>query len=201
MKIGLTGQIGAGKSTIAEVFKCKGAVVIDADAIGKDAIRDNAVLLRRLARRFGKDIVRADGALNTSRLARAAFASVESTAALNRLVHPYLLKELHRQVRRALKSGAVVVVDAALLHYWGLEKQMDITIVVTAPRETRLRRMEKRGIPRADSSRRDRSQLSFAEMRRRSDVVIRNSGTPRELRQKAVAVWDRYVAPVIDTKT
>ncbi len=198
MKIGLTGQIGAGKSTVAAVFKQKGAIIVDADAIGKDAIRHNPVLLRRLVKRFGSDIVGTTGSLNTVRLANLAFADAESTAALNRLVHPYLLKELRRQVRAAARSAAVAVVDAALLHYWHLEREMDLTIAVSATRDVRIRRMQRRGISRADALSRDKAQLSFSEMRKRSDIVISNAGSRRELRRRALDLWRRHIAPAID---
>lgn len=198
MKIGLTGQIGAGKSTVASVFKSQGATIIDADAIGKEAIGRNVPLLRRLVRAFGHGILTPSGLLNKSRLADLAFADVESTDLLNRLVHPHLLKELHRQVRASQRAGRIAVVDAALLHHWHLEREMDITIVVSAPRQVRLQRMHKRGITRTDALKRDRAQLSFAQMKRRSAVVIRNAGSRHDLRRRALQVWRRYVVPAVD---
>jgi len=198
MKIGLTGQIGAGKSTVAAVFKSKGAVVIDADTIGKEAIQHNPSLLRQLVKVFGNGILTASGALNKLKLAGLAFADADSTAALNCLVHPHLLKELRRQIREGLKAGGIIVVDAALMHYWRLESEMDVTIVVSAPRRVRLQRMQERGISRADALKRDRAQLSFTEMRKRSDVVILNSGSRRDLRRRALQVWKRHIVPIID---
>jgi len=198
MKVGLTGQIGAGKSTVAAAFKSKGAAIVDADTIGKEAIAHHPPLLRRLVRAFGNDILTGSGSLNKSRLAAVAFADADSISALNRLVHPYLLKELRRQVREGLKAGGIVVVDAALLHFWRLDREMDITIVVTAPRQVRLQRIRKRGVPRPDALKRDRAQLPFVEMRRRSNIVIRNSGSRRDLRRRAFRVWRQHIAPAID---
>ena len=170
MLIGLTGQIGAGKSSVAGLLRELGATIIDADEIGKEVISDNPILLKQLVREFGDGILTRSGCLNTSALARRAFVDVRSTAALNRLVHPYLLNKLRRCMREHNKPGQIVVVDAALLHYWQLERELDLTITAYAPREMRLKRLWQRGIGRDDAKRRDKVQLPFAEMKRRSDV-------------------------------
>jgi len=197
-KVGLTGQIGAGKSTVAAVFRSKGAAIIDADAIGKSVVTANPPLLRRLTRAFGKEILHPSGSLNRGRLASLAFASSESTSKLNGLVHPYLLRELRRQIKHFSRSHRVIVVDAALLHLWRLEREMEFTIVVSTPRAERLDRMKIRGISRADAQRRDRTQLSLVQMKRRSDVVLRNHGSKRDLQHQALRIWQEYIAPYVD---
>lgn len=198
MKIGLTGQIGAGKSTVAVVFKSKGAAIIDADAIGKSVVDTNPSVLRRLTNAFGQEILNSSGSLNRSRLAALAFADAQSTARLNRLVHPYLLRELRRQLKECSRGHRVIVVDAALLHLWRLEREMDFTLVIAAPLAVRISRMKYRGISRLDAIKRDRSQFPLAEMRKRSDMVIRNSGSKHELQVKALRIWHKFIAPYID---
>ena len=198
MKIGLTGQIGAGKSTVAAVFKAKGAAVIDADAIGREVVSENRMLRRQLVKAFGEEILGASGEIDRSKLAQLAFTEPQSTKKLNRLVHPYLLKELRRQIIHNSKHHSIVVVDAALLHLWRMERQMDLTIVVSAPLETRLRRMRNRKIERSDARKRDRAQLSLAVMKKHSDLVIRNSGSRSDLKAKALKVWHKCIAPYID---
>lgn len=195
MIVGLTGQIGAGKSTVAKLFGDKGAVIIDADVIGKEAINESPVLLKRLVKTFGVEILSKSSTLNTAALAKCAFADAKSTKTLNRLVHPYLLRELRQRVKGHCKKRKIVVIDAALLHYWRLDREMDITITVYAPYDIRLKRLIRRGIAREDARKRDKAQLSFAEMKRRSDIVIRNSGSRRDLHGRALAVWKQFISP------
>lgn len=183
MLIGLTGLIGAGKSTAAEILKSNGAVIVDADRIGKEVINANPPLLRKLQRAFGNDIARKDGRLNRRRLAAVAFVDEISRSKLNQLVHPYLLRELWRQVREKSKRYDIVVIDAALLLEWKLEKKCDLTIAIHAPRELRLKRLAKRGIDRADALARERRQLPLSEFRRRCDYLINNNDSKAELRR------------------
>lgn len=198
MIIGLTGQIGAGKSTVAKLFEEKGAVLIDADSIGKKVINDNRALLRQLVKEFGKEVVTSAGALNKAALAKQAFADTKSTTTLNRLVHPYLLGELRRQIKANVKMSKIVVIDAALLHHWNLEREMDVTIAVYAPYRLRLKRLLQRGISNEDARNRDRAQLSFVAMKRRSDIVLRNTGSRRELCTRFCALWKRHIASHVD---
>lgn len=190
MVIGLTGQIGAGKSTAARILAELGATVIDADKIGHDVVARSASLRKQLASAFGRDIFAADGKLRRKRLAARAFASKDTRDRLNRLVHPHLLKELRRQVARARKKGPVVI-DAALLLDWGMDRETDLVLVIHAGRETRFRRAEKRGFSSADIRARQRAQLLFREFRRRADRVILNNGSEADLRRKLGDFWAR----------
>ena len=120
MLIGLTGQIGAGKSSVANIFAELGAVVVDADQIGRRILNTNLSVRKQLVRAFGTGVVTVGGKVNRSVVARAAFTSESARLKLNTIVHPHLLKELHRQVRVHLKTGKSVVIDAALLLEWSL---------------------------------------------------------------------------------
>ncbi|MDH4156948.1 MAG: dephospho-CoA kinase [candidate division Zixibacteria bacterium] len=104
MLIGVTGQIGAGKSTAAAILKSFGAAVVDADKIGRQVVDDNPPLLRWLVRAFGDRILNRRGNLDRRRLAALAFENDASGQRLNQLVHPYLLKELHRQVKGHVRA-------------------------------------------------------------------------------------------------
>ncbi len=117
MVIGLTGQIGAGKSLAAAILRGFGAHVISADEIGKVAVDRSADLRRRLARAFGADILSPGGKLRRKLLAQRAFADERGSRTLNDLVHPQLLKELQQRVRSAARQESVVVIDAALVAY------------------------------------------------------------------------------------
>ncbi len=181
MYIGITGQIGSGKTTAAKIIASFGAAVIDADRIGRQVVDRSPTLLKRLVRQFGPEILTPSGKLSRPRLARLAFADEAAKQHLNRLVHPYLLKELRLQMRQKARRYDVVVIDAALLLDWELDREVDWVLVVHASRETRLGRLLERGLTRPDALARMRSQLPFREYQKRADRVILNNTTPEKL--------------------
>ena len=192
MLIGLTGQIGAGKSTAARTMARLGAAVIDADWIGREVVRSSATLRRKLARAFGPQIVDTRGQVRRKKLAALAFADQKAKFALNSLVHPYLLKELRRRVKSLLRTNGVVVIDAALLLYWGMDREVDLVVVIHASRADRLNRLKSKGVSPDDALARERAQLPYREFQKRADRVILNKGTPRDLERK-VAQWYQYL--------
>ena len=142
---GITGAVGTGKSAVAALFKRWGGVVISGDAVGKDVVNHSKNLQRQLAHAFGDDILGRHG-VKRALLARRAFASAESTDRLNRIVHPYLLKELNARIRKARRSAnhRAVVIDAALLAEWGPGKvYWDCLIGVWAPMALRRQRLQR----------------------------------------------------------
>ncbi len=193
MLIGVTGQIGSGKTTAARILADLGAAVIDADRIGHAVVEQSAALQAKLAGRFGRDIFTRSGRLNRKRLAARAFADQTTKQALDRLVHPYLLKELRRRMKDQARKSPVVVVDAALLLDWKMDREMDLTLVIHASWDTRLRRLKARGISVADARARQKSQLPFAVYRERSDRLILNNGSVRALRAKLVVFFEKFV--------
>jgi dephospho-CoA kinase len=194
MLIGLTGQIGAGKSAVAAILAEHGAVVVDADRIGREVVDNSQSLRLRLAREFGKDILTPTGRLRRKRLAELAFAGPGSKARLDCLFHPYLLRELRRQVKAARRLSELVVIDAALLLNWNLDREVDETWVVTAARDKRLSRMAARGFSRHDTAAREKAQLPLGEYRRRATRVIANNGTIAELKRKVERLLSRLCA-------
>lgn len=176
MIIGLTGQIGAGKSSAARIFTRLGVTVIDADKIGRQVVGQSVSLRRQLAASFGSEILDRNGKLKRKKLAQLAFADESSRAKLNRLVHPHLLKELRKQVRSAKKKSSVVVIDAALLLNWEMDREVDLVLVIEAPKRIRMERLEQRGIDRQDALARQRLQFRSREFRKRADIVIINNG-------------------------
>lgn len=191
MIIGLTGQIGSGKSTAAQVLKERGAVIVDADLIGREVVEESSALRSKLAKVFGPSILDRRGRLIRKRLAELAFASRTGRDRLNALVHPYLLKELRRRVKIAVRAHAMVVVDAALLLHWRMDREVDFVLVIHAGREIRLARLAARGIDRRDALARERAQLSYREFQRRADRVILNNGTKQDLIRKIESLLDK----------
>lgn len=175
MLLGLTGRIGTGKSEVAKILKQFGAVVISADAIGKAVVDNKPAVLKKLVRGFGEGIIDKRGKLNRRKLGRLALANEESRRRLNEIVHPFLLKELDRQVKISLKRNRIVVVDAALLIDWGWQKKVDKVILVHAPDRVCIERLLKKGYSVAEARARLGSQLPDSVLKKHADIIISNS--------------------------
>ena len=198
MRIGVTGQIGAGKTTAARILEEFGAYRIDADEIGRRVVELHPPLVKKLKQAFGTDIVNSSGNLKRRLVAQRAFRDDESRDTLNQLVHSYLLRDLIRELRQAEKKHRVVIVDAALIFDWGLESELDLTIVIYASRQERLQRLAERGVDENDARSRQSRQLPFAEYRKRADVVIPNRGSKVDLRRRLARVWKNRIAKIVD---
>lgn len=191
MLIGLVGHIGSGKSEVAAIFKKSGAYVISADKIGKEVVDRNPVILKRLVKAFGLEIITSTGRLRRRYLARLSFANATNTAKLNAIVHPYLLTELTRQTKEARRKYHMVIIDAALLVDWGWHKRVDLTILVHAKREVLVSRLQEKGYSKSDALQRLRSQKSLAELKKASDLVIVNNGSKKDLKFRVSGIINR----------
>ncbi len=188
MLIGITGQIGAGKSTAAQVLSNMGAAVIDADKIGREVVVNNPKLLKQLVKTFGRKILTISGKLDRDNTAKIAFSSIANKRKLDRLVHPFLLQKINEEIMNTPTSRRVVVIDAALLLDWRLDKIVDRVLVIHSSEKRRFRRLLKRGITPADAKARQLLQLPYAEYRKRADKVILNNRTKSALMSK-VKKW------------
>lgn len=196
MIVGVTGGIGAGKSTVCQVFKEAGALVIDADAVGHEAIRDSEVI-RELANAFGNEILDANGQVVRRELGRLAFASDAGREKLDAIVWHPLRKLLERKIQAALteKPKRPVVVDAAVLVERGDPKALvDVLVVVTAPVALRIvRTMDRLGISEDEVKARHNAQLPDEDKVAVADFVVVNDETPAVCRERALAVWNQIV--------
>jgi dephospho-CoA kinase len=199
--IGVTGGIACGKTEVAKVFQRKGAVVISGDQIGKEAAENNKTVLRQLVKTFGQSILKRDGTLNRRELGKIAFASNQGRDKLNEIVHPHLLRELRKKIGRLKgkrKSGNVVV-DAALIVEWGLEKELDYLIFVESKREDKIGRLQKeKGYSEKEALDRIKSQLPEITKKRKADFVIRNDKGLAELRRRANGIWERIMSSCVE---
>jgi dephospho-CoA kinase len=175
MIIGIVGQIGSGKSEVAKIFEKYGGHLISADKIGKEVIEKNPVILRRLVNAFGREILTNGGRLKRRRLGKLAFASGENKIKLNKIIHPYLLRELSRQVKAAIKESELVIIDAALLIDWGWNEKVDFTILVRCSHKTTESRLLKKGYSHNEIRNRRDSQLSNSLMKRYADFIVSNN--------------------------
>jgi dephospho-CoA kinase len=191
--IGITGGIASGKTEVARIFGKKGAVILSGDEIGKEVVEKNKIVLRGLVKIFGEGILKKNGSLNRRKLGEIAFASPRSKNRLNRVVHPRLLEELRKRIRKQSKN-AIVVVDAALIIEWGLEKELDYLIFVESKREDKIKRLQReKGYSRKEALDRIKSQLPEITKKKKADFVIKNDEGLAELRKKARKVWGLIV--------
>lgn len=182
LMVGLTGGIGAGKSTVTTVLAENGAVIVDADRIAREIVEPGTPGLAMLVAEFGDDIVGPDGALDRAALAARAFVDADRTAALNAITHP-LIGERTAELFESAPEDAIVVHDMPLLVEGGMTPAYHLVIVVDTPAEIRLRRLvEQRGMPEDDARARMSRQATDEARRAEADVLIDNSGDREPVR-------------------
>jgi dephospho-CoA kinase len=192
LTLAVTGNTASGKSLVAQMFRDKGCALIDADKVAHGLYASNPSLVRQITLEFGEDVLHPDGSLNRKRLGQHVFGDPRALAALNRLVHPHLLIELREQILSTLKVMNNVVVDAALIVEWGIQREFDHLVMVTSPEPQRLARlMERDGLSRDEAEARIRSQMPEEEKRKVAEFVIENDGDEEGLRRKVEAVWEK----------
>jgi len=173
--VGLTGGIATGKSMVAGIFKRYGATVIDADALAREVVEPGKPAWREIMKTFGKAVINPDRTLNRQALGTKVFGHPGKLRQLERIIHPRVAREQIRLTKQAALNDprAIVIYDVPLLFEAGIDKRVDVTIVVTADREIQIARLRKRnGLSRAEALRRIKSQMPLAEKRRRADYVL-----------------------------
>ena len=191
IRIGLTGNIAAGKSTVARVWQGLGAVLIDADVLARQAVAPGTSALQQIVAEWGPGLLDESGALDRAALRRIVFADSEARARLERIVHPAvgaLREAAYRAARR--RGEAIVVADIPLLFEAGLADEFDAIVLVDAPEAERLRRLvQDRGLAPDEARRMIAAQMPSAEKRPQADYLIDNTGTVADLEGSAAAVW------------
>ena len=189
-KVGLTGGIGSGKSTVARMLGGAGFAVVDADQVARDIMTPGSPLLEEVAAAFGADLIGDDGALDRGELARRAFATTEDTQRLNAITHPAIRAESERRFAAAEEAGEqAVIYDMPLLVDLGLNQDMDLTVVVDVDKEERIRRLvDKRRLDEADARARMAQQIDDATRLAAADVVIDNNGPLDALEPQVAAL-------------
>jgi dephospho-CoA kinase len=187
--VGLTGGIGSGKSTVAELLSSYGAVIIDADVLAREAVAPGTDGLARVVEEFGPEVMTADGSLDRPRLGAVVFGHPLRLAALNAIVHPYV-RQRSEELTASAPADSVVVQVIPLLVENGLT-DFDVVVVVDASLETQLRRLAERGMAEADARARIAAQATREQRKAAADVVIDNDGDLASLREQVRTLWDR----------
>jgi dephospho-CoA kinase len=195
LRIGLTGGIGAGKSTVSATFAECGGIIVDGDVIAREVVEPGTEGLAQLVQAFGDDILLSDGALNRPALAAKAFADDEKRAKLNSIVHP-LVGKRRLEIIESVTDDAVVVEDIPLLVETGMAPSFPLVVVVTADPETRVQRLINRGMDEADARARIKAQAPEDQRRTIADVLLDNSGSQDELVEQARDLWYNRVLPL-----
>ncbi len=194
--IGLTGGIGSGKSTVAEILEALGATVIHADLVGHDVYRPRTVGWRAVVAAFGDDILAADDSIDRKKLGAIVFKDPGARARLNAIVHPLIAAEVRRRIneQRARDRHAPIIVEAAVLIEADWLSLVDEVWLVVADRNAIVERLGKqRSLSPEEVGARVGSQLSDEERQRHAQVVIRNTGSLDDLRARVRELWNQLV--------
>jgi dephospho-CoA kinase len=192
LKVGLTGGIASGKSTVARAFAEMGAHVLDADRIARDLVTPGSPALARIVEAFGGEVLLADGTLDRATLGAMVFAEAGKRRILESILHPLILSEIDRRIGDLERTDpqGIAVVEAALILEIGQQEQFDAIVVVWAEEEQQRQRMMVRdGLPAEEAGRRLAAQMPLSEKRRRADLVVDNSRDPAACRTDAERVY------------
>jgi dephospho-CoA kinase len=195
LRVGLTGGIGAGKSAAAARLRELGATVVDADALARDVVAPGTDGLADVVAAFGPGILAADGSLDRPALASIVFTDDAQRRRLEAITHPRVGARMGELLAMAEASGApAVVYDVPLLVETNQAAGYDAVLVVEAPRELRLTRLERRGVDRAEAQRRMAMQADDAARRAVATVVLDNAGSLAQLHDQVDRAWAQLLA-------
>jgi dephospho-CoA kinase len=191
IRIGLTGNIASGKSEVARMLADRGASIIDADELAREAVEPETQALKDIIKRWGKDVLNQDGGLDRAALRQIVFADQNELDALNRIVHPGVTRLRDREIARARERGdPIVVCVIPLLFERNIVEEFDAIILVDAPRPLRLERLvTTRGLEATEAMNMIASQMPAELKRARADFVIDDDGSLDDLERDVDALW------------
>lgn len=199
MLIGLTGGIGAGKSTVAQALAERGAIVIDADQVAREVVEPETPTLLKLTETFGAEILNGDGSLNRAKLGELVFGNAEQVELLNSIVHP-AVRERTQEHFAAAGERDVLVYDVPLLIEAKLPYAFDLVVIAMAPESVRLDRLVNiRGMAPAEAQSRIDSQATDDQRREIADVLIDTGGTMEHTYEQVDALWKSKIEPWIQS--
>jgi dephospho-CoA kinase len=194
-RVGLTGGIGAGKSTVARMLAGRGAVIVDSDAIAREVVEPGTPGLAEIVDAFGPGVLQPDGSLNRPGLGRIVFNDADALRRLEKITHPRIQDESARLIADAEAAGAPVLIhDIPLLVESGVAGTFEAVIVVEAPDDLRLERLAERGLPREQALERMKAQATNEQRREAATYLIINDGSTEDLRARVEEVWEALAA-------
>ncbi len=196
LRVGLTGGIGCGKSTVAAMMRELGCRVLDADALARDLAEPGQLAYEEIVAAFGREILLPDGRMDRLKMAHLAFHDPSKLAKLNQILHPRVIAEQMRQLEEIARANpqAIAVVEAALLIEAGFHKGMDRLIVVWCKPNQQIERLTDprgRNMSREDAEQRIAAQMPLDEKRRMATDEIDNSGSLPGTRQQVEQIVAR----------
>ena len=198
LRLGLTGGIGAGKSTVARRLVDLGAVVADADRIAREVVEPGSEGLAEVRQAFGDRVIGTDGALDRQALGQIVFGDPQARGRLEAITHPKIAARTAELFAAAARDGAptsIAVHDVPLLVEKRMSAEYHLVVVVDAPVEVRLARLVARGLPEDQARARIAAQASVTDRRAAADIWLDNSGSPRELEAAVKALWGDRLLP------
>lgn len=189
--IGLTGGIASGKSTVSNILKELGAVVIDVDLVSRDVVSQGEIAYTKIIENFGRDILMTDGSINRKKLGNIVFSDHQKLILLNQITHPEIIKKVKEIIVFYDKEHKkVVVVDAAILIEMGLYKHVDCIWLVVVDKETQLMRLiERDKLSRNDAQNRINAQITDEQRMEYANIVIDNTQSLNKVREKVRELW------------
>jgi len=188
MKVGLTGGIGAGKSTVADMFSKLGALVIRSDELARQVIEPNTPGFQKVLSRFGNQILQENGSIDRQKLAQIVFNDQNSLKDLEEIIHP-LVRNKTNELIESQTQETIVVNEVPLLLEKKMEKMFDFLVVVISSEKNRINRLQKRGISEPEAKKRMSLQVSDEARKSLADFLITNDGNIDQLEADVAKVW------------
>ena len=188
MKVGLTGGIGAGKSTVADLFSQKGAVVIRSDELARQVIEPQTPGFQQVIDRFGKEFVNSEGYIDRAKLAQIVFQDDAALKDLENIVHP-LVRSKTNQIMDQHTSETIIVNEIPLLLEKKMESLFDFLVIVISSEKNRLERLSQRGLTTEQATARMTKQVSDDERKAAADFLIVNDGNLDQLEADVEKIW------------
>jgi dephospho-CoA kinase len=192
--VGLTGGIGSGKSTVSAMLAEHGAVILDADAFARDAVRPGTQALSRIVERFGPEVLLPGGELDRPKLAEIVFGDEPRRRDLEAIVHPEVRRRIAEGIQANAQTDAVVVLESPLLIETGQHEGCEVVVVVAAAPEEAIARLVARGMSEIDARARQAAQLPIEDKAKLAQVVLDNGGGFEELRPQVDRLWENLAA-------
>ena len=190
---GVTGGIGAGKTTVCRLLRESGVPILEADPLAKELTNRLPEIRQALTAEFGADVYAENGELNKERLSEIVFSDPEKRRRVNQIIHPHVLQAIRHEAERLQREEGheLVGVEAALIYESGMEQMLDAVVVVTAPLDKRIAWLQQRNqLTRAEVEKRMQAQMPVAEKIKRADYVLENDGSLDQLRARVHALLD-----------